>query len=98
LAALTDLDRPVTLHFPDETPLENVLKAVKQATTGPDGVGLPIYVDPKGLEKLQKTLSSPVVIDVEAVPLKTALRWVLKQLGLKYTVAADRGMLMIVAE
>ncbi len=86
LAVIKKLEEPVTLHFPVETPLEVVLKHVKDATKVADGKRLSIYVDPLGLQEADKTMTSPVIIDLEDVPLRLSLRLVLKQLGLAYCV------------
>jgi DNA-directed RNA polymerase specialized sigma24 family protein len=80
------LERPVTLSFPTETPLEHVLKQIKDASKGQDGKRIPIYVDPLGLSEADKTMQSTVVIDLEDVPLRISLRLVLKQLGLAYCI------------
>jgi hypothetical protein len=82
------------LALPDGTPLEEVLKHVKDATKGADGKRLSIYVDPQALQEAEKTMSSPVVIDLEDVPLRFSLRLVLKQLGLAYCVRD--GVVMII--
>jgi hypothetical protein len=96
-ALLAKLDRPVALHFPNETPLEDVLKFIKSATSdGPGDPGLPIYVDPVGLQEAGKTLASTVNIDLEDIPLKTTLRLILKQVGLAYR--AEDGLLTITAD
>jgi hypothetical protein len=76
----------VTLAFPVETPLEIVLKQIKEASKGQDGKKIPIYVDPIGLQESDKTMQSTVVIDLEDVPLRFSLRLVLKQLGLAYCI------------
>ena len=87
LAILTKLERPIAIHFPNETPLEDVLKFLKAATSsGPGDGGLPIYVDPVGLQEADKTLASTVTLDLEGIPVKTTLRLVLKQVGLAYEV------------
>ena len=52
------LERPVPMRFPDETPLEDILKYVQTVTTGPDGKGIPIYVDPIGLQEADKNMNS----------------------------------------
>jgi hypothetical protein len=96
LAILEKLDQPVPMKFAHETPFEDVLKYVKQATAGPDDHGIPIYVDPVALQQAEKTMTSPVTIDLEGVPLWTTLRLVLKQLGLGYTV--EGGLLTIRSE
>jgi len=86
IAVIRKLEEPVTLHFPLQTPLEEVLKHVKDATKGADGKRLSIYVDPEALREADKTMASPVTIDLEDVPLRFSLRLVLKQLGLAYCV------------
>ena len=90
------LDQPIAMSFPNETPLEDVLKYIKTATQDANDPGIPIYVDPLGMQEADKTLTSPVSIDLEGVPLKRTLRLLLKQLGLTYTV--KDGYLMITSE
>ncbi len=96
IALLDKLDRPVTLAFPNQTPLEDVLKFLKAATAVPGDSGLPIYVDPLGLQEVEKTLQSPVTLDIENIPVKTALRLILKQLGLAFQV--KDGLVTITSE
>ena len=93
---LAKLNEPISMSFANETPLEDVLKYIKSATQGPNDTGIPIYVDPVGLNEAEKTLTSPVTLDLEGVPLKTTLRLLLKQLGLTYTV--KDGLLTITSE
>jgi tetratricopeptide (TPR) repeat protein len=93
---IAKLDEPISMSFANETPLEDVLKYIKSATQGPNDSGIPIYVDPVGLQEAEKTMQSPVQLDLEGVPLKTTLRLMLKQLGLTYTV--KDGMLTITSE
>jgi hypothetical protein len=93
---LAKLEEPISMSFANETPLEDVLKYIKSATQGPNDSGIPIYVDPVGLNEAEKTLTSPVTLDLEGVPLKTTLRLLLKQLGLTYTV--KEGLLTITSE
>ena len=93
---LAKLDEPISMSFANETPLEDVLKYIKSATQGPNDTGIPIYVDPVGLNEAEKTMTSPVTLDLEGVPLKTTLRLLLKQLGLTYTV--KDGLLTITSE
>jgi hypothetical protein len=81
------LEEPISMSFNAATPLEDVLRYIKQATTAKDYQGIQIYVDPTGLEEVQKQTTSPVKhLDLEGVPLKTTLRLALKQLGLAYCV------------
>jgi len=90
---LKALDQPIPVKFPDETPLDEVLKYVRDATKGPDGKGIPIFVDPIGLQEAEKSMTSTVTIDLEGVALGTTLEVCLKQLGLAY--AIRDGFLMI---
>ncbi|HEX3448675.1 MAG TPA: hypothetical protein VHS97_10505, partial [Isosphaeraceae bacterium] len=83
---LKKLEEPISMSFANETPLDDVLKYIRQATTTPTYAGIPIYVDPKGLEEATAALDSTVSFDLEHVPLKTTLRLMLKQIGLAYCV------------
>lgn len=91
------LERPVDMHFANETPLTDVLKYVRSATTSeamPEG--LPIYLDPIGLQEAERTETSPIRIDLSRVPLGTSLRLALRQLGLDYMIKG--GVLHITSE
>jgi hypothetical protein len=91
------LDEPISMSFNEETPLEEVLKYVKTATTTATYSGIPIYVDPIGLNEADKTMSSTVRnLDLEGVPLKVTLKLLLKQLDLTYTI--KDGFLMITSK
>ena len=74
------------MSFPDETPLNEVLKHIKKATTTPSFSGIPIYVDPAALQEVDRSLRSTVKIDLQGVPLRTSLRLVAEQLRLAYYV------------
>ena len=57
------------MSFNEETPLEDVLKYIKQATTTKTYAGIPIYVDPGGLEEVDQTMTSTVTqLDLEGDP------------------------------
>ncbi len=83
---LKALDQPVPMHFPEETPLEDVVKHIAEATNGADGKVVPIYLDPIGLQEADKTPQSVVHLDFDGVPLKTTLTLCLKQLDLAYCI------------
>ncbi len=85
-----ELDRPIPMRFETETPLDDVLKYIKQATTSPDYPGIPIYVDPIGLQEAERSLNSTVQVDLDGVPLRETLGLCLKQLGLAYEVKDGR--------
>jgi RNA polymerase sigma factor (sigma-70 family) len=93
----SQLDFRITMPFANETPLSDILKHIKEKTTSPDlPTGIPIYVDPIGLQEAEKTLESTVIIDLDGVPLRRTLQLVLKQLGLVYFI--DDGMLYITSD
>jgi RNA polymerase sigma factor (sigma-70 family) len=94
---LAKLEEPLDMIFAKETPLEDVLKYIRQATKSselPNGIA--IYVDPIGLQEAEKSLTSTITMDLEGVPLRRTLQLLLKQLGLFYYV--DDGMLYITSE
>lgn len=95
-AILEKLEQPVTMSFANETPLEDVLKYIQSATAGANDSRIPIYVDPVGLQQAQKTMTSPISLDLDGVPLKVTLRLALDQLGLTYTV--KDGLMTITSE
>jgi hypothetical protein len=80
------LQRPAPMRFPNDTPLDEVLKYVRGATVTRTYPGIPIYIDPIGLHEAEKTEQSTVKIDLDGVPLATTLHLILKQLGLSYSV------------
>ena len=93
---VAELAKPVNMSFANETPLDDVLKYIKQATKGPTyPEGIPIYVDPIGLQEAEKSLTSTVAIDLQQVPLRTSLSLLLRQLGLTYQV--KDGVLKIIS-
>ncbi len=88
---LEKLEEPISMSFVEETPLEDILRYITQATTTPTYSGIPIYVDPAGLEEAEKTMASAVrQLDIEDSPLKRTLQLLLSQLGLTYRVADGR--------
>ncbi len=94
---LTALEQRIPMTFQEATPLEDVLKYIRDATQGPDGKRIPIYVDPIGLSEAEKSLGSDVKgIDLEDVELRTSLRLLLKALDLDYIV--KDGLLYITSE
>ena len=92
-----ELGKQISMPFANETPLEDVIKYIKTATTGP-GLenGIPIYVDPIGLQEAEKTMASTVTLNLEGVTLKKSLKMLLKQLALVYTV--KDGMMTITSK
>ncbi len=91
------LQRPVPMAFPEDTPLEDVLKHIQTSTRGAEAKGIPIFVDPIGLQEAEKSMTSTIRnIELEGVPLKTTLGLCLDQLDLTYRIRD--GMLFITSE
>jgi RNA polymerase sigma factor (sigma-70 family) len=88
------LGQPIAMPFAQETALEDVVRYVQSATRGDDlPNGIPIYVDPTGLSQAGLTMQSPIIINLEGIPLKRSLYLALRQLGLAYTL--QDGLLII---
>jgi len=88
-AILTRLDEPVPMQFPNATPLLDVLSHIRQATKVGNDAGIPVYLDPLGLQEVERTWTSTVTINVDKTPLKIALQQVLGQVRLAYVVKDD---------
>ena len=56
--------------------------------------GIPVFVDPDALQDADKTMMSPVHLELEDIPLATSLRLMLKQLTMTYEIKED-GLLLI---
>jgi RNA polymerase sigma factor (sigma-70 family) len=93
---LARLEDPISMSFANETPLDDFLKYIKQATTTPTSSGIPIYVDPVGLQEAERSLNSTIQIDLEGVPLRRTLQLALTQLHMAYFV--EDGILVITSE
>jgi Domain of unknown function (DUF4139)/N-terminal domain of unknown function (DUF4140) len=80
-----ELDKLVDMHFSTDTSLADVVKYIRGVTTSPvfpDGI--PIYVDPIGLQDSDKTMADTVKIELTQVPLRASLILLLRQLSLTY--------------
>ena len=91
------LDQPLALTYADGAHLEAVLKEIKLRSTGWPKLksGIPIYVDPIGLQEAEKSMTSPVrrPSPVDRLTLGEHIRSVLGPLGLGYVV--KDGFLMV---
>jgi RNA polymerase sigma factor (sigma-70 family) len=86
-AIIEKLNQPLSMPFANETTLQDVIKYIKSATISPVlPEGIPVYIDPVGLQEEEKTMESTITLSLEGVPLQVSLRLVLKQLGLTYFV------------
>ena len=92
-AILAKLEARIPMPFANETPLEDVIKYIQQATAGPDQFLIPIYVEPAGLAQAKQSMTSTITLDVENTPLKVTLGRVLEQIHLEFLV--KDGVLLI---
>src|SRR5262249_26888867 len=84
---LDRLGEPLSLTYPDGSPLEVVLKQIKSKTRGPRlPSGIPIYADPIGLTEANVTMSSPVKTPAtdEELSLGEQLKRIFEPLGLAW--------------
>ncbi len=90
---LDRLEEKVDLTF-EKSSLEDVLKHIKKATSkGQDGTGIPIHVDPLGLQEAEKTLATPISFTARGEPLRSSLERLLRSIDLTYVV--KDGFLMV---
>jgi len=97
ISAYKKLHKKIDMPFAQETPLGDVLKhlseqlnpADKDEEPLSDDPPLQFYVNPEGLEEAEKTIDSPITLDLKQIPVSTALELSLDQLGLEYRVRPD---------
>ncbi len=95
-AILAKLEERIAMPFRNETPLEDIKKYIEQSTQDEKAGlpnGIPIYIDPQGLQDADKTMASTIALNLEGIPLRTTLRLLLRQLGMGYKVQG--GLLFI---
>jgi hypothetical protein len=87
------LETPVPMKFAQETPLREFLEYVRKSLVVGDGgakQSVPIYVDRLAFAQYDAvkpaTMESPILIELEGIPLRVTLRLALDQLGLDYRV------------
>lgn len=91
------LQAVVPMNFPDGTTLGDLVKFVRESTRDVSNGfprGIPIYVDPQGLQDVDKTMASTVTIDLDGMPVGKALRLAIRQVGLVTEIDKD-GLLVI---
>ena len=89
---LRKLDERVDLKLPRVVDLEQLLKTIKRATTDANFPGIPIYVDPLGLQEVNVSMNTEVDVWPNG-SLGYMLRQMLHQIRLAYIV--KDGFLMI---
>jgi hypothetical protein len=94
------LNRPLALTYADKAPLEELLKEIKRRSIARPSLntGIPIYVDPFGLQEAEKSMTSPVrkPASADKLTLGEHLRTALDSLGLAYFV--EDGFLMVTSK
>jgi len=90
------LDRRLDVSFEKRTSLEDMIKFVKAATRGEDGKGgLRIYVDTFSLNEHDMVVDQDAIsMDLQDVPLSTALQLMLSQMQLVFSVE-EAGIIVI---
>jgi hypothetical protein len=93
------LDQTIDLPFGGETPLEDLIEYLKAATKSPElPDGLPFYAAQAELWGAEKTMQSPVTIDLKEVAIRTGLRLALRQLDLKFVVSDGLVQILYVGD
>lgn len=95
-AVLKKLEEKVSLQFPNEIPLEDVINYVRSATQGPNDSGIPYAFDEAAMKRAGKSRHSRVSFESTGEPLKTSLKKLLEPMGLTYRV--KKGVLTITAD
>jgi hypothetical protein len=94
------LNEPLATVYPDGAALEDMLKDIKARTTGKPKLksGIPIYVDPRGLQEANHTMTSKVKrpVSSDRMTLSDQIRQALEPLGLVYEV--KDGFMMITSK
>ena len=83
---LVALEQPIPMRYPEKARLGEVIDAIRAALKDASGSPVPIHVRQDGLHEAEKTLDSEVSIDVEGLPLRVTLHWLLHQIGMNYYV------------
>jgi len=83
-----ELDKPIVLTIPNETTLGAALKSIRKATADADGPGIPIYIDPAGLQEAGAAMDKPIHVSFfeGKTPLRENFRQLLRPLGMDYWV------------
>jgi RNA polymerase sigma factor (sigma-70 family) len=87
------LDQVIDAEFPAGITLDQLLKHIKQQTTDESFPGIPIYVDPVGLQEAHQTMDAGVAMNAKQSSVREILQRALHPLQLSYIV--QDGFLMI---
>jgi hypothetical protein len=92
LQILEKLKKPIDAEFPQGITLEQLLKLIKQQSTDAEFPGIPIYVSPLGLQDVNASMTSKVVINVKQKPIHDILNALIP---MQLTTSVRDGFLMI---
>ena len=87
---LEKLEQPIIWPFNNFAPFEEALRYLTAATATRTFPGIPVHIDPAGLQDVNVTSASAFRFGLEGGPLKKTLGPLLAQLGLTYRVADGR--------
>ncbi len=87
------LAKPSQLSFPFRMPLQDLLKTIKQQSTEPGDSGIPIYINPEGLQEANQNMESEVSLERKGKSLADDLSQALRRCQLGYSV--NDGLLVI---
>ena len=87
------LDQVIDAEFAGPVTLSQLLKHIKQATTDANFPGIPIYVNPLGLQEVKQNIDVAIEVNRKQCSVREVLWWALHPLQLSYLV--KDGFLMI---
>ena len=93
---LARLSVPLRMTTPASPSVKDLLKSVRLSSPDSRGVGIPIYVDPPGLDESRVTLNSSIKAPRPKATIGDALEESLRPLGLGYYV--EDGLLRVTSE
>jgi RNA polymerase sigma factor (sigma-70 family) len=87
------LDQVIDAEFPGLVTLADLLKHIRKATTDADYPGIPIYVNPIGLQEAEQSMGVAIEVNRKQCSVREVLWWALHPLQLSYII--KDGFLMI---
>jgi RNA polymerase sigma factor (sigma-70 family) len=87
------LDKVIDAEFPGLITLSALLKHIRTATTDTDYPGIPIYVNPIGLQEVKQSMDVAIEVNRKRCSVREVLWWALHPLQLSYFI--KDGFLMV---
>jgi hypothetical protein len=85
-AIVAQLNRPRAVRFDHKLPLKDAVERIKGLRRGNGDTAFEIFFGQQDSPEVQKAKGTPVLIDVENVPLRTTLRLLLAQAGMEFSI------------